>query len=91
MYQGVATLKSLIEEHARLDISDFLSSLLSIFHAMFKQKIPPCSFINLFSKKAGKVGFFSNPACLLFIPVCSPIRDFRVETRVIIKLEVEPH
>ena len=29
-----------------------------------KQKIPPCSFINLLSKKAGRVEFFSNPARL---------------------------
>ena len=26
------TLKSLIEEHARVDFSDFLSTLLAIFH-----------------------------------------------------------
>ena len=26
-----------------------------------KQKIPPCSFINLLSKKAGRVELFSNP------------------------------
>ena len=29
-----------------------------------KQKIPPCSFINLLSKKEGRVDFFSNPARL---------------------------
>ena len=29
-----------------------------------KQKIPPCSFINLLSKKAGRMDFFSNPARL---------------------------
>ena len=46
------TLKFLIEEHARLDFSDFLSTLLEIFHVMNK-KIPPCSFINLLNKKAG--------------------------------------
>ena len=46
------TLKSLIEEHACLNFS------------CSKQKIPPCSFINLLGKKAGKMEFFSNPACL---------------------------
>ena len=30
------TLKSLIEEHARLDFSDFLSTLLAIFHVKFE-------------------------------------------------------
>ena len=59
------TLKSLIEEHARLDFSDFLSTLLAIFHVI-RRKIPPCSFIKLLSKKAGKVEFFSNPACLFW-------------------------
>ena len=29
-----------------------------------KQKIPPCSFINLLSKKADRVEFFPNPARL---------------------------
>ena len=29
-----------------------------------KQKIPPCSFINLLSKKAGRVEFFPSPARL---------------------------
>ena len=29
-----------------------------------KQKIPPCSFISLLSKKAGKMEFFSNPTRL---------------------------
>ena len=29
-----------------------------------KQKNPPCSFINLLSKKAGRVEFFPNPARL---------------------------
>ena len=50
------TLKSLIEEHARLDFSDFLSTLLAIFPParllfyLVKWKIPPCLFINLLSK-----------------------------------------
>ena len=47
------TLKSLIEEHARLDFSDFLSTLFAIFSCN-KQKIPPCSFIDLLSEKAGR-------------------------------------
>ena len=34
------TLMSLIEEHARLDFSDFLSTLLAIFHVINK-KSPP--------------------------------------------------
>ena len=42
------TLKSLIEEHAHLDFSDFLS------FSCNKRKIPPCSFIYLLSKKAGR-------------------------------------
>ena len=41
-----------------------------------KQKIPPCSFINLLSKKSRNSGIFSQPCS--FIPVCSSIRDFRV-------------
>ena len=69
------TLKSLIEEHAHLDFADFLSTPVQNFSCS-KQKIPPCSFINLLSKKAGKVEFFFQPC--LFIPVCSSIRDFRV-------------
>ena len=35
----ILTLKSLIEEHARLDFSDFLSTLLAIFHAI-NEKFP---------------------------------------------------
>ena len=31
-----------------------------------KQKIPPCSFINLLIKKEGRVEFFSNPARLFW-------------------------
>ena len=49
------TLKSLIKEHARLEFSDFVSTLLAI-----------CLFINLpiNSKKAGREDFFPNPARL---------------------------
>ena len=57
--------KSLIEEHARLDFPDFLSTPVQNFSCN-KQKIPPCSFINLLSKKAGRVEFFCNPARLFW-------------------------
>ena len=49
------------------------TSLLRLFRFSFhrarnfscnKQKIPPCSFINLLSKKADRVEFLSNPARL---------------------------
>ena len=39
-----------MEEHACLNFSDFLSTLLAIFHVINK-KNPPCSFINLLCKK----------------------------------------
>ena len=38
------TLKSLIEEHARLDFSDFLSTLLAIFHVI-NEKFPPARLL----------------------------------------------
>ena len=40
----VTTLKSLIEEHARLDFSDFLSTLLAIFHVI-NEKFPPARLL----------------------------------------------
>ena len=47
------TLKSLIEEHARLDFSDFLSTLLAIFHVI-NEKFPPARLlIYLVNKQAG--------------------------------------
>jgi hypothetical protein len=47
------TLKSLIEEHARLDFSDFLSTLLAIFHVI-NEKVPPARLlIYLVNKQAG--------------------------------------
>ena len=52
MYQGVATLKSLIEEHARLDFTDFLSTLLAIFHVMNKKFHPACLLTYLVKKQA---------------------------------------
>ena len=38
------TLMSLIEEHARLDFSDFLSTLLAIFHVI-NEKFPPACLL----------------------------------------------
>ena len=48
------TLKSLIEEHARLDFSDFLSTLLAIFHVI-NEKFPPArlSIYLVISKQGG--------------------------------------
>ena len=66
------TLKSLIEEHARLDLSDFLSTLLAIFHVINKKFPPACLLIYLVISKQGGTLFS-------FIPVCSSIRDFRVD------------
>ena len=48
----VTTLKSLIEEHAPLDFSDFLSTLFAIFHVI-KEKFDPGDF-------------FSKPACYYY-------------------------
>ena len=44
------TLKSLIEEHARLDFSDFLSTLLAIFHVINK-KFHPARLLTYLVKK----------------------------------------
>ena len=52
MSSTVNTLKSLIEEHARLDFSDFLSILHAIFHA-----------VRLLIYSVNKQ-IFSKPACL---------------------------
>ena len=57
------TLKSLIEEYARLDFSDFLSTLLAIFHVI-NTKFHPARLLTYFSKKASRVEFFPNPARL---------------------------
>merc|ERR1712051_989827 len=48
------TLKSLIEEHACLDLSDFLSTLLAIFHVI-NEKFPPArlSIYLVISKQVG--------------------------------------
>ena len=47
------TLKSLIEEHARLDFSDFFSTLLAIFHVLNKKFHPARLLIYLVNKQAG--------------------------------------
>ena len=54
----------LIEEHARLDFSDFVSTLLSIFRAINEKFHPARLLIYLVKKQAGWI-FFSNPARLL--------------------------
>mgnify|MGYP001359363001 CR=1 FL=1 len=45
-----STLKSLIEEHTRLDFSDFLSTLLAIFYAINKKFHPARLLIYLVNK-----------------------------------------
>ena len=57
-----STLKSLIEEHTRLDFSDFLSTLFAIFHVINKKFHPARLLIYLVNKQA--VALFSNPARL---------------------------
>ena len=47
------TLKSLIEEHARLDFSDFLSTLFAIFHVIIEKFNPARLLIYLVNKQAG--------------------------------------
>ena len=47
------TLKSLINEHARLDFSDFLSTLFAIFHVINKKFHPARLLIYLVKKEAG--------------------------------------
>ena len=48
--QNDCTLKSLIEEHARLDFSDFLSTLLAIFHVINEKFHPARLLIYLVNK-----------------------------------------
>ena len=57
-------MKSLKEERARLDFSDFLSTLFSIFHVINEKFHPARLLIYLSNKKAGRVNFFSKPARL---------------------------
>ena len=81
------TLKSLIEEHARLDFSDFLSTLLlAIFHVINKKFHPARLWTYLVKKQAG--GIFSKPC--LFILVCSSIRDFKVVKSPVLGLQRAP-
>ena len=47
------TLKSPIEEHARLDFSDFLSTLFAIFHVINEKFHPARLLIYLVKKQAG--------------------------------------
>ena len=48
----IGTLKSLIEEHARLDFSDFLSTLLAILYVINANFLPACLLIYLVNKQA---------------------------------------
>ena len=48
----LTTLKSLIEEHARIDFSDFLSTLLTIFHVINEKFHPARLLIHLMNKQA---------------------------------------
>ena len=43
-FENWTTLKSLIEENACLDLSDFLSTLLAIFHVI-NEKFPPARLL----------------------------------------------
>ena len=72
------TLKSLIEEHARLNFSDFHSTLLVIFHEV-KEKIHPAHLLIYFNVNMLTGLHFFQPCS--FIPICSSIRDFRVFNR----------
>ena len=62
-YFGLPTLKSLIEEHARLDFSDFISTLFVIFHVI-NEKFHPARLSIYLVKKQAEGFFFSNPARL---------------------------
>ena len=53
----IRTLKSPIEEHARLDFSDFLSNLLAIFHVINK-KFHPARLSTYLVKKQAEWNFF---------------------------------
>jgi hypothetical protein len=57
------TLKSLIEEHACLDFSDFLSTLLAIFHVINK-KFHPARLLTYLVKKQAGWNFF--PTLLVY-------------------------
>ena len=51
--EEITTLKSLIEEHALLDFSDFLSPLLAIFHVIYEKFLPDRLLVYLVNKQAG--------------------------------------
>ena len=68
------TRKSLIEEHARLNLSNFLSTLLANFYGLNEKFYPAPLLIYLVNKKAG-CQFFQHYS---FIPVGLFFRDFRV-------------
>ena len=59
----ILTLKSRIEEHARLNFSDFLSTLLAIFHVINETFPPACLLIYLVISKQGGTFF---PSLLLY-------------------------
>ena len=68
------TLKSLIEEQACLDYSDFLSTVLAIFHAINKKFHPARLLTYLVKMQAGWIFYptlLVNSGLLFF-------RDFRV-------------
>ena len=53
MLSNMSTLKSLIEELARLDFSDFLSTLLAIFHVINEKFHSACLLFYIVNKQAG--------------------------------------
>ena len=50
--RSLLTLKSLIKEYVSLDFSDFLSTLLAIFHVINEKFHPACLLIYLVNKQA---------------------------------------
>ena len=62
-YSHLPTLKSLIEEHACLDFSGFLSTLLSIFHVI-NEKFHPARLLTYLVKKQAGWNFF--PTLLVY-------------------------
>ena len=53
MFSRPSGRSALIEEHARLDFSDILSTLLAIFHVINEKFHPACLLIYLVNKRAG--------------------------------------
>ena len=56
---AIYTLKSLIEEHACLDFSDILSTLLAIFHVI-NEKFPPARLLIYLVNKQAVWHFFQT-------------------------------